>query len=185
MSELFGAFDANRFRVRGCAFCDRDDDEPPLAEVSLILGSEWPLMVSPVHSGRDHSPSFTFSVLTQKALAQLLRIPDGLSDMEFDIRAPSLGHVLHVTGRGGEDYLGRGSISQEISSIRGRGKFDLSGLRLGLSGTLSRQSFAGSATEPSLAKETYKLVLEIPWATMRFLFPPLNVEIWHKRFKGD
>jgi hypothetical protein len=131
-----------------------------------------------------HVPHFYFKVLTKKFFQQSFKT----AEFSFSAEEENIGHVRHVVGRSGEEYIGRGSTNQSIGTLELQGKFDPAGLMLRIRGTLSKsggKSWQDATVAPELAKDGYDIEIRAPWRVIRFIFDVLYVQAMYERVQRN
>lgn len=119
-----------------------------------------------VHQRGDiRDPSFDFRPLTTEFLTSLIEYDRTFA---FSLSARSIGDVTYVSGAAARDY--GGEVRQDIVSLRSDGCWSSEGLRLHFAGELGEVSSAVELRPTEFKQNSYDVGLDIPWATVRFLF---------------
>lgn len=177
---LLGDYTYNKFGAVGFAICH--SGVLPMVENGRIainaIGREANAGLVIDDSPPEGLPRrrFALGAAPMSQLEFMIPREKGLAPVEFFVRGPFIGRVDHVIGRGGEDYLGQGSTSQDFADCSLQLSADTSGILFDFQGTLSRQGFLDDVVL-SLYQPAYAVRFFMTWQVARFFLQPNTLSL--------
>jgi hypothetical protein len=175
-NPLYGDLGASSFGATGYAVCYRGiaPDRPEERRIGVTAPWRDHWQAFGISDGPPEGFSnrhFSFQGFPRQYLELILPTQQYMSPVvHAAISGPAIGEVSHVMGRGGEDYIGRGSTSQHLVNIDLTIEVTKDGMCFDFTGELRGSGFLGDDVVPELRQDGYIVRCRLTWEVARFLF---------------